>query len=249
MHAILDAFERMSLWEAAGWLLVENAALFVATLLVGHLLVRAFGTRPTGPPPDPVEWREVALAVACVGGNTLVTVAGWWLWRTGFITVRRDTGLRAWLDVLVLLLVMDLAMYLSHRLAHLPWIYPLVHRTHHRYDRPRPLDLFVLNPFEVLGFGGLWLAVIVLYPSSWVGMVVYLTLNLLFGMVGHLGVEPFPNSWLRRTLLGYVGTSTFHAGHHRDGRVNFGFYTQVWDTLFGTLDPRYAETPPRGGGG
>jgi lathosterol oxidase len=166
---------------------------------------------------------------------------GWWLWRSGFLVVRRDEGVRALLDAGVLLLMMDLGMYASHRLAHLPGIYSLLHSTHHQYARPRPLDLFVLNPLEVLGFGGLWLAVLWLYPSSWLGIVVYLSLNLAFGLIGHLGVEPFPRSWDGHRVLGLLGTSTFHAGHHRDGRGNFGFYTLIWDRLFGTLHPRAAE--------
>lgn len=262
MHTVLDLFARMSPWEAAWWMLFENAGLFVLALLGGEMLVRGFGSRPVGLPPDPLDRWEVTLALACVACNTLVTIAGWWLWRAGIIVVRRDTGPRAWLDVLVLIVVMDLAMYVSHRVAHVPWIYPIVHRTHHRYDRPRPLDLFVLNPLEVLGFGGLWLAVITVYSSSWLGMVVYLTLNLVFGMVGHLGVEPFPDSWVRRRFLGSFGTNTFHAGHHRHRDANYGFYTLIWDRLFGTLHPSYvdefgrmappaaghAESAPRGGG-
>jgi sterol desaturase/sphingolipid hydroxylase (fatty acid hydroxylase superfamily) len=66
-------------------------------------------------------------------------------------------------------------------------------------------------------------------------------LNLGSGMVGHLGVEPFPGSWARRRVLRHIGTSTFHAGHHHYGRGNFGFYTLIWDRLFGTLHPGYAE--------
>jgi Delta7-sterol 5-desaturase len=248
MNDILDAFARMPVGVAVCWMLVENLLLFALALALGQLLIRTCGSRLVGPAPPPVEPREVALALSCVAFNTLVTAAGWWLWRAGYIVIRRDTGLWAWLDVAALLLMMDLAMYLTHRLAHLPAVYPLVHATHHRYDRPRPLDLFVLNPLEVLGFGGLWLAVIWIYPSSWLGMVVYLALNLAFGMVGHLGVEPFPRSWARRPVLRHVGTSTFHAGHHHDGRGNFGFYTLIWDRLFGTLHPGYAERFGRGSG-
>jgi sterol desaturase/sphingolipid hydroxylase (fatty acid hydroxylase superfamily) len=171
--------------------------------------------------------------------NTLVTIAGWWLWRHGFITVRRDTGPRAWADVLVLLLAMDLGMYLTHRVAHWPPIFRLLHAPHHQYDHPRPLNLFVLHPLEVLGFGSLWLLVMWLYPASWLGTCVYLTLNLAFGLVGHLGVEPFPRAWARWWLARHVGSSTFHAEHHVRQRYNFGFYTLIWDRLFGTLDPRY----------
>lgn len=241
MNAILDAFAQMPASRAIAWMFAENITLLIVALGLGELLIRLCGARRIGPGPPPVEGREIALAVSCVGFNTLVTVAGWWLWRRGFITIRRDTGVRAWLDVIVLLMLMDLAMYVTHRLAHHRWVYPVVHATHHRYDRPRPLDLFVLNPLEVLGFGALWLGVIALYPSSWLGMVVYLALNLVFGMVGHLGVEPFPRSWAALPVLRHVGTSTFHAGHHHDGGGNFGFYTLIWDRLFGTLQTGYVE--------
>lgn len=241
MNAILDAFARMSPGEALIWMLVENLALFAFALGAGQLLIVAYRSRLVGPRPPPVEAAEVALALSCVGLNTLITLAGWYLWRGGYIVVRRDAGLWAAIDVVVLLLTMDLAMYVLHRLAHLRWIYPLVHATHHRYDRPRPLDLFVLNPIEVLGFGSLWLAVVVVYRSSWLGMLIYLTINLVFGMIGHLGVEPFPCSWARLPILRHVGTSSFHAGHHHDRHGNFGFYTLVWDRLLGTLHPGYTE--------
>ena len=35
--------------------------------------------------------------------------------------------------------------------------------------------------------------------------------------------------------LRLIGSSTFHANHHQDGDVNFGFYTNLWDRLFRTL--------------
>lgn len=239
MNAILDQFAAMSLPEASAWALLENVVLFALSLAIGHLLVWKFANRPVVPTPSPVSQHEIALAASCVLLNTVVTIAGWWLWQKGVIVIRRDTGAFAWLDVLILLLVMDFAMYVFHRVAHLPPIYRLVHTTHHRYDHPRPLDLFVLSPPEVLGFGGLWLFVICVYHASWLGMSVYLALNLAFGTFGHLGVEPFPRRWMQWPLLRAIGSSTFHAGHHLEGNRNFGFYTIFWDRLFGTLDPGY----------
>src|SRR5439155_24910664 len=109
------------------------------------------------------------------------------------------------LDVLALLLTMDLLMYVFHRVAHHRWIYPIVHSTHHLYERPRPLSLFVLNPFEVIGFGGLWLALLCVYDATWWGMCIYLAINLIFGTVGHLGVEPLPRGWRSVPLLRHLG--------------------------------------------
>jgi Delta7-sterol 5-desaturase len=64
-------------------------------------------------------------------------------------------------------------------------------------------------------------------------------LNVLFGLVGHLGVEPFPKAWVRLPLIRLISTSTFHAEHHGDRHHNFGFYTLIWDRLFGTISPDY----------
>lgn len=117
-----------------------------------------------------------------------------------------------------------------------------MHRLHHEYDRPRPLTLFILNPVENLSFGALWLIVIVVYPASWLGMSIYLTLNVLFGTVGHLGVEPLPSWWGRVPALRNLAGSTFHARHHQDLGCNFGFYTLLWDRLFGTLRKDYWQS-------
>jgi sterol desaturase/sphingolipid hydroxylase (fatty acid hydroxylase superfamily) len=245
MNGLLDFFARQTLPAAAGWLLVENVLLFLLSMGLGHGLLALFGRRRVVETPEPLEWQEAAWAAGCVVLNTVVTVAGWWLWRRGWIVIRQETGWGGWrvaVDVGVLLVAMDFFMYVFHRMAHLPWVYPWVHQTHHRYDKPRPLNLFVLNPFEVLGFGALWLAVIMVYSSSWAGMLIYLALNLLFGTGGHLGVEPLPRAWMRLPGLRHFGTSTFHARHHQDGGVNFGFYTDYWDRLFRTLYRHYEAT-------
>jgi sterol desaturase/sphingolipid hydroxylase (fatty acid hydroxylase superfamily) len=247
MNDFFDWVYGLSPPEAAGLLLAENVALFGLAVAAGYLADSVFARRAVVPPPDPLDGREVLYATTTVLLNWLVTVVGWLLWRRGDIVFRRDTGWYAWLDVLLLLLIMDLAMYALHRVVHLPWLYP-IHRLHHRYERPRPLDLFVLHPVENIAFGALWLVVVAAHPWSYLGMSTYLAINLGSGTLGHLGVEPFP-AWAGRVpLLRQVGTSTFHAGHHQDIRHNFGFYTLIWDRLFGTLvsgyDARFGRFPP-----
>ena len=239
---LLDYFAAIPWHTAAAWLLLENILLFLLSLAFGYALLALFNHQRVSDPPDPLQWQEIAWAVSCVFFNTVVTLAGWWLWRKGWIVVSRDVGWRTLLDVVVLSLAMDFFMYVSHRAAHIKWVYPWMHATHHHYDKPRPLNLFVLNPFEVLGFGALWLAVITLYPSTWMGILIYLALNLIFGTVGHLGVEPLPKAWVHLPLIRHISSSTFHARHHQDGDVNFGFYTDLWDRLFRSLYRRYAQT-------
>jgi sterol desaturase/sphingolipid hydroxylase (fatty acid hydroxylase superfamily) len=242
MEAFFNRIIALPLPLASLFFLVLNLFIFALALGIGAWLVRRHAPRRVTAPPAPQSAHEWAYALITVVINTAVTVVGLWLSRLGLLRYRSDAGLHALLDVVVLLLAMDAAMYALHRVAHHPWIFPLLHRPHHRYDRPRPLTLFVLSPPEALAFGGLWLVVLFLYDTSYLGMTLYLSLNVAFGTIGHLGVEPFPSRWIRWPVTRHIGTSTFHALHHREERTNFGFYTLVWDRLLGTLSPAYDRT-------
>lgn len=223
---------------ALAWTLAGNLGSFTLTLVLGHVLVRRFAPFPVSDPPPPLTNAEVGWATVCVLLNSLVTFAGWFLWRAGWITVRTGGSVfRMLWDALVLLVLMDIAMYVLHRTAHHKWFFGWLHKLHHVYDNPRPLTLFVMNPLEVLAFGGLWLVLLCAYSASFAGIALYLTLNIAFGLAGHLGVEPFPARWATHPVLRYLGGSAFHARHHHDGAVNFGFYTTFWDKLGGTLGP------------
>jgi sterol desaturase/sphingolipid hydroxylase (fatty acid hydroxylase superfamily) len=216
--------------------------MFFVALLAGAVITRRFRRRRITPEASPLTRIEVVLAASCVVLNGLVAVAGIALWREDAISVRpygAYSGLTVLLDALVLFVAMDFAMYVFHRVAHHPLVFSLAHRTHHTYENPRPLTLFVLSPVEVVGFGALWLVVLTAYTASVEGILIDLSLNLAFGLIGHLGVEPAPEAWLRLPLLRYVSTSTFHAEHHTDRFHNYGFYLLVWDRLFGTLSPDY----------
>jgi sterol desaturase/sphingolipid hydroxylase (fatty acid hydroxylase superfamily) len=239
LEAVIAWLRSLPFGIAAMVLFAENTVVFGLALAFGALVARMFARRRAVGTPGPITHLELAVAAGSVVLNTVVTLAGFLLWRAGIVRFRDDVSLWAAVDVIVLLFAMDLAMYVLHRVAHRPWLFPLLHRLHHRFDRPRPLTLFVLNPAETLSFGGLWLAVIAIYPSSWLGMSIYLALNVAFGVLGHVGVEPFPRAWVKWPALRHVGTSTFHAQHHADPEHNFGFYTLVWDRLFGTLSPEY----------
>ena len=235
----LDWIRDLSFLSAVLVFLLENVVQLIFTVLIGDALVKVFQRNRIAQTPPPVSRFEILLVISSVLLNTLVTLLGWWLWRANLIRIRGSSDFFGIvLDVLILIVVMDFFMYLLHRVAHHPKIYIFAHRTHHIYENPRPMTLFALNPLEVLGFGGLWLVVLMIYPASILGIVVYLSFNLAFGLVGHLGVEPAP--WLLQTPgLRYLMTSSFHAGHHHDGAHNFGFYTLVWDKLFGTISANY----------
>ena len=185
---------------------------------------------------------EIILATATVIINTIVMIAGWFLWKQGWIYIQETTSiLTAFFDSLVLFFTMDAFMYWFHRVAHIEIIFNFVHKLHHQFDKPQPITLFVLNPLETIGFGGLWLFLICIYPSSLIGMILYLIINTFFGLVGHIGVEPYLRNWLRIPFIRNITTSTFHILHHKTPQFNFGFYTSFWDNWFHTLHPDYQK--------
>jgi sterol desaturase/sphingolipid hydroxylase (fatty acid hydroxylase superfamily) len=225
--------------QAGLFFLVQNAMVFASALLLGAVLARRYRDVRVTPAPPPLDRLEVGLAASTVVLNAAITFAGLVLYREGIVTIDSTIApLRVLRDVVVLVVVMDAAMYALHRVAHHPTMMRLLHAPHHRYEHPRPLTLFVLHPLETVSFGALWLTVIALYDATWLGIALFLTLNLLFGVVGHIGVEPTP-SFPARPGLRWIATSSFHGGHHVSPATNFGFYTTVWDRLFGTLAADY----------
>jgi Delta7-sterol 5-desaturase len=228
-----------------GWVgllaLAENALLLLAALGLGGVMLRLPTVVRLMPDPGRVSRLQAGLAVGAVFGNAAVTVAGWWLWRTGVIHISVAASPWIIVDLVLLVLLMDLFMYVGHVIAHRPRVFGLVHSLHHRFVDARPLTLFALHPLEVLGFGALWLAALALHTFSLWAVAGYTVLNLVFGVFGHLGVEVLPVRLRRSPAFIWVATPTLHVGHHAAPAYNLGFYTTIWDRLFDTLEPGYDD--------
>lgn len=207
----------------------QNLFVFVAALLLGGMLLR---NSPV--PAAKTSKREWRIAAGTVLINTLVTQAGFMLWQQGLIKLDTSWTLRFFADVAILFFAMDLLMYVFHWAIHKSFLYGYIHTLHHEAIDPKPVDLFILHPAETAAFGGLWLAVIMLGTFNVWAMLVYLVLNVIFGIAGHLGNDVTPGKSDATGLLRFAGTSRFHHGHHKNVDRNFGFYTNVWDRLFGT---------------
>ncbi|WP_228455329.1 sterol desaturase family protein [Chryseobacterium sp. Tr-659] len=163
--------------------------------------------------------------------NSFVMLAGVFLWKSGWIVLGEHqsvVGIIA--EVIALLFLMDLLMYFFHYAAHLPLIYKVLHGKHHEHISTNFLSLFVLHPFETIGFGLMMLALLLCYNFSVISISIYLLVNLIWGTIGHLNREFFPASFDRF----FVGTTRFHNQHHLEGNRNFGFYTSIWDRVFRT---------------
>jgi lathosterol oxidase len=239
MTGVLNFLDSLHPGWFALFALVENVALVGLGALLGHAALRLPGAHRLTPEPGPVAPLELALVVSTTLVNTAITVAGWWLWKADVIVLRSGPDLAAVAELAVLVLVMDALMYAGHATVHLRVLFPWVHRLHHVFADARPITLFALHPLEAVGFGAMWLVILAVHPFSVWALGAYAVLNLVFGILGHLGVEPLPPAVRRHVVFRWVATPAMHVGHHADPRYNLGFYTTVWDRLFGTLEPGY----------
>ncbi|MBK1896119.1 sterol desaturase family protein [Chryseobacterium paridis] len=168
------------------------------------------------------------LTIIC---NCLVMLLGVFLWKNDWIKLDQTFSVSSiFIEVIALVLLMDFCMYLFHYAAHLPFVYKVLHGKHHEHVNTNFLSLFVLHPVETIGFGLMILALLVCHDFSVVSITLYLFINLIWGTIGHLNKEFFPSRFNQL----FVGTTQFHNQHHLDETKNFGFYTSIWDQLFGT---------------
>ncbi|MET6995924.1 sterol desaturase family protein [Chitinophaga defluvii] len=229
---VLDYLLRLSTPAIGLIFLVENVIITILVLWLGKLLHHYFSGQQ--PPPYKYTQREWFICGVTNILNTVITYIGFWLWKNGFIVISTGVSVQILWDFLILFFAMDLLMYVFHFIIHKTWLYKAVHQLHHEAVDPKPIDLFILHPVETVSFGALWLLLLLLATFNIYAIVIYLVVNVVFGLTGHLGMEPLPLKIRNLPVLRYLGTSTFHHRHHQEIAYNFGFYTSIWDRLFGT---------------
>ncbi len=158
--------------------------------------------------------------------------------------VLNQIDLPLWLEVTLAVVILDLCIYLQHRLFHhLPWLWRL-HMMHHS-----DVDLDVtsgarFHPIEIILSMLIKMALICLLGPAVIAILIFeVTLN---------GVAMFNHSNVRiparidRLLRCFVVTPDMHRVHHsvikRETNSNYGFNLPWWDRLFGT----YRAQPEKG---
>jgi lathosterol oxidase len=177
------------------------------------------------------------LAYGTVIGGTLA----WYTRRGGWSRLYFEPSARGWVytvaSTLAAFVLIDAALYYSHRLLHHRLLFRHVHRWHHRFVAPVVFTTLAMHPAEFVLYMSLTLAPIFILPlwaPAFVGLVVY---TYLIGIVDHTGVR-LP--W----RLPVHGDGEFHNQHHIYFHCNFGHHTALFDRLHGTVrrgDRHYDE--------
>lgn len=215
--------------------LAINIVLFASSVGL-YLLVKKFSTQELIQEKEQkLSKGDLKLAILVLVCNSAVFLLGEYLWEHGFIIVsEKETVFTILLQIGVLVGGMDLLMYVFHRIAHLPMFYGLVHAKHHEHSSVNIISLFVLHPIEAIGFGMLFIVLLLLYPFNVWAITAYLTINLIWGTIGHLNQEVLKETRFKQRISKVLCLSVFHNRHHQYPNCNYGFYTLLWDRLFNT---------------
>lgn len=150
------------------------------------------------------------------------------------------TGLPGWAQGLVVIVLLDLAVWTQHWATHripLLWRLHRVHHADHDFDMSTALRF---HPLEI-GLSMLFkMAVALALGAPLWALVVFELLLAVLPMFNHANLAlPL---WLDGVLRLVVVTPDMHRIHHSTQRVehdsNFGFCLSVWDRLFSTYRAR-----------
>ena len=141
-------------------------------------------------------------------------------------------------------LLLDLTIYLQHRLFHaVPWLWR-IHRVHHADPEVDVSTALRFHPLESLLSMLLKTGMVICLGMPAAGVLAFEIVLNAAAMFNHANVS-IPTRWERRVRFAIV-TPEMHRMHHSPHMAtanrNFGFSVSWWDRLFGSyLEPGTAE--------
>jgi sterol desaturase/sphingolipid hydroxylase (fatty acid hydroxylase superfamily) len=175
---------------------------------------------------------RLAFPTAAVGVALVAESRGW-----GLLPI---LDAPAWLDVVVAVVLLDLAIYLQHVLVHAVPVLWRLHRMHHADLEIDVTTGVRFHPLEIVLSMLIKFAVVGTLGASAVAVLLFEVLLNATSMFSHSNVR-LPER-LDRVLRWLVVTPDMHRVHHsierRETDSNFGFNLPWWDRLFGTYRPQ-----------
>lgn len=176
----------------------------------------------------------LALPLLAVGAAADAARQGWGLFNL--------TGLPGWVEALLAILILDLAIWAQHLITHKVPLFWRFHRVHHA-DRDMDVTTAIrFHPVEIAASMLLKIGLIYLIgPSAWAVVAFEILLNGT-ALFNHANLRLPP--WLDRALRCVLVTPDMHRVHHSHLRAehdsNYGFALSLWDRLFRTYRPQPA---------
>jgi sterol desaturase/sphingolipid hydroxylase (fatty acid hydroxylase superfamily) len=164
-------------------------------------------------------------------------------WRMGW-GLFNQTDWPLWIEVVLAVLILDLAIWAQHLLTHKVPLFWRFHRVHHA-DRDMDVTTgFRFHPVEILA--SMLVKIAVVYALGPAAVAVLLFELILSGSALFNHANLALPGWLDRVLRLMLVTPDMHRIHHSTDRSehdsNYGFALALWDRIFGT----YTAVPKQG---
>jgi sterol desaturase/sphingolipid hydroxylase (fatty acid hydroxylase superfamily) len=165
--------------------------------------------------------------------------------RAGHTLIYDEIGQFGWawfiVSIGLMLLLHDAYFYWTHRLMHHPKIFRHVHLVHHRSTNPSPWAAYSFHPIEAVIEAGIFVLIVFTIPAHPLALLSFLVYMIGRNVLGHLGIEFFPNSFMQNKWVNWHTTTTHHDLHHKHFNGNYGLYFTWWDRWFGTERSEYRQ--------
>jgi sterol desaturase/sphingolipid hydroxylase (fatty acid hydroxylase superfamily) len=174
----------------------------------------------------------LAVPVAAVAAAEWARIAGWGAFNL--------LGWPFWLEVLLAIIVLDLAIYAQHVLFHKVPVLWRLHQVHHAdvdFDVSTALRF---HPVEIALSMLIKIAVVLALGAPAIAVVLFEIILNGCAMFNHANIKlPL---WLDAALRRVLVTPDMHRVHHsvirRETDSNFGFNLSIWDRIFRTYRPQ-----------
>ncbi len=162
----------------------------------------------------------------------------------GLFNLQPD-ALPMWLEAVLSILLLDLAIYWQHRWLHaVPWLWRL-HRTHHTDTTLDATSALRFHPLEILVSLAYKCALAVALGVDPAVLLAFEALLSSFALITHanIALPPRLDTALRRVLVTPAMHWIHHSTHRDEQQRNFGFHISVWDRLFGSYAAHPRDQP------
>lgn len=169
-----------------------------------------------------------ALPLLAVGAAIDADAQGWGLFNA--------VALPLWLEILVVVLIFDFAIWLQHLITHKIPILWRLHRVHHADVDMDVTTAIRFHPVEIALSMLLKIGLVYLLGPAAIAIVVFEIILNGTAMFNHSNLAlPKPLDRAVRKILVTPDMHRVHHSVHRDEHdSNYGFALSVWDRLFGT---------------
>lgn len=144
-------------------------------------------------------------------------------------------------QTLFFMIAEDTTFYWAHRFLHLDFIYPYIHKIHHKYVNTVSISSEYAHPVEYI-FGNVLTtnsgALILGKRVHGLTYFMWMVLRIAETTDGHCGYE---FSWSPYRLLPMSGGSEYHNYHHLAFKGNYASFFTIWDRLCNTVHHKYIE--------